>query len=448
MRRLVTIFVLCFLWLFLPSAKAIDYVDAMPIPIKRDLDNYYTHVQAENYRAMLEDLKSLEYHLAKPTTETIKEDLEKYYLFINSVEKTELLTACRLLMAGIYFQQNDSVAAINILPDLKTFYCEGYLEGTRHKTPLCDFMEAYGTFAKRFHDNINDLILSKKGYDERVGMITDILCAYATMKRCIGESPYYTSTNMGKIMLASRNPYTNLLLHNAIYFLGPYGSSAKNNFSKKIDEAMPAILVDESIGACSVIKKLWPPLLGLDEETNHLAQYALDYALEGNKAVVNIGQNQLRSYDILQTLSEFGYGEATFQLGVALEINKYNHIHLPKLTDEEREKKAYALYKKAVEQKCKTANIRLAHCMALGKGCKEDKERAYHILNSLKDEQDFDKYGAYAYAVLLGHGIGGKNGSIKDIMESLASAGYSALLRNEQIEAREINAKYYEKYYK
>lgn len=448
-KKILYILILWSIGVFCSPSFASDQSDVdLPVVIQKDIFSYIKHLTDANYRGMLADLNSLEKHLV-PTYEMIDQDLNAYMKFADSNELEELRTVCQLVKAGVYFVLEDTVSGMKCLPTTYTYYCRGYLREESH-TPLCDFMEAYANFFYQMRDFSSKAYISREGYDARVNRVTDILGCYATMKRCVGERPYYTSETMEYVVAPSKNKYINMLLINALYFIMPYGFTKDNiDFLTDIKYTKETLTI-VSKGVCDMIENLMPEALGLrgKNELNFLAQYAFDFAINNYTHITDIQQKYLFSYDVLNVLSDFGYSDATFMLGIYSETDKYRNIHLPKMSETERYNRAYTLYQKALRQGSNVAKIRIAHCMAFGYGCKENKQEAFKMLQSLRYDHGFSEYGAYAYAVMLDKGMGGNNVSTQDIMEALAEAGYNAVKYSEQKAAQSLNDMYYEKYYK
>ena len=346
----------------------------------------------------------------------------------------------------------DSINAMRELP-VANNYGDVYLgNSSSPRTMLCEFMEAYAVCNKIIYEFAKMMVLGRSGYDQRVAFVTDLLGCYATMKRCLGEYPYINKRNHNKVPQYSNFVAVNVLLEHSIIDMGVLSSEAMlNDFLKAQKEEMSVIRpVAQSV--CDVMGIFVNSIIGKnkDQDTLYVVKYAMDAAVSGKNLPFDREQRTLKSFGILRVLSYFGYGDATFELGVGMETDKYADLGLMQGKDirQERLKAAFEYYQKASEQGNVKAKIRLGNCYAFGIGCQKEPNQAYQLLKPLTGQKDFDKYGAYAYMYLIDEIFPDKREAPLVMLEGYTAAACHALKISEREAAQKRLDEYYDKYYK
>jgi hypothetical protein len=169
-------------------------------------------------------------------------------------------------------------------------------------------------------------------------------------------------------------------------------------------------------------------------EEQYPAQFVVDDVRAGKMAALT---NQMNESECLRELANHGYGPASHLLGLRCEQGSHG---------KENPELAYQCYELAAEQGYNAGIIRKAHCLAVGYGCKANAKEAFALLKPLRDDVDFPRYGAYAYAKLLDQGIGGKT-DMTDLMVCYTQAASEAVRKTESQAAQERIAELYEKNY-
>lgn len=184
-------------------------------------------------------------------------------------------------------------------------------------------------------------------------------------------------------------------------------------------------------------------LLGIFDQENIICEPFIAYLSPESErslwdpaeAVVSQYMKKLENR-ILMDLGQKGYASAFFHLGQKAE-KAYGF-------DKPDPEVAFQAYQRCVEMGHEHGTMRYATCLALGKGCEPDPEKAYQILLPLKNNFGFKSYGAYALATLMSQ----HNHDITEVMECYMWAIDQSRIKQEKEDASNALKRLYEQHYK
>lgn len=164
--------------------------------------------------------------------------------------------------------------------------------------------------------------------------------------------------------------------------------------------------------------------VGKELVCERLAYYIWESELESDDDVHELYLQQLDN-KVLNFIGENGYASGFMYLGLRAEKG----IGFPEKSPEI----AYKTYSLCNEYGYEYGMMRLASCLAFGKGCKKNEEKALEILYPLKGKLGFKVYGAYT----LGHLLEQKADRVMEAMECYMWAVDKSLFHEEDKKASE-----------
>ena len=408
MRRLTIPLLLTLLLLTLPVAAQSEFYSSLTKNIRTDLTRLENDFHSHKHNSvLLKDLQTLGYHLQMQNGMTMDELTQLKVLELYE-EYFDLKMACHYTMAAIYHQQGDSLKTTDALNDAVTHSKPSY----KKRTPLQQLIVLTTDYMDNFPYKVNDVLFSNSSVSSRVGIIKDVLSMRTTLASLLEES-----------IPVSKVPLVNELLAYDITVMQP---SWKLD-TKTLTPAHTASVAEFMAYIADLSINLWV-------EQQYPAQFVVDNVRAGKMAALT---NQLNESECLRELANHGYGPASHLLGLRCELGSHG---------KENPELAYRCYELAAEQGYNAGIIRKAHCLAVGYGCKADAKEAFALLRPLRDDVDFPRYGAYAYARLLDQGVGEK-ADMTDLMVCYTQAASEAVRKTESQAAQERIAELYEKNY-
>lgn len=386
--------------------------------MKKDITSLSNHMKANSAPSVLaKDLDNLLYHMIPQKGLKTEEILQIGYKLQKHSEYYDLQAACRLALAFMNKKQN-AIEKYQDLLDGMEFHIQSKLN--ERPSVFQDFICA---LAKYYY-----LIPNKADGVTEFGLNAPT----TAMKSNIVKDFLFIRSEMRRIEKAGIKP-SNYALANELLIL-----VLKNIYQGKI-------AVPKSLNAEFLTKENRLMSNKLDVyihkwlELQFPAQYILN-PIKGTdmKSPILEERNKKKRYANIRELSIQGYGPASYRVGYDFEI-AYGR--------DEKPQEAFKYYKLASKQGSIAGTIRLANCLVFGYGCTADPQKAYELLQPLTRDADFAKNGAYAYAVLLEKGLGGK-ADILDIMEYYTMAAEKGLKYSESESASKRIRQLYEKYYK
>lgn len=408
MKRLTTPLLLTLLLLPLSVVAQSEFYRNLTKNIRTDLTRLADDFHSRRRNSvLLKDLQTLDYHLNMQNDMTMNE-LTKLKVLELYEEYFDLKMACHYTMAAIYHQQGDSLKTSDALSDAVTYSKPSY----KRCTPLQQLIVLTTDYLDNFPYKVGDVMFSKSSVGSRVSIMKDVLSMRISLTSLLEEP-----------IPVSLVPLVNELLAYDISILMPTWKMTSKALTSDLTTQMAQLMAY----AADLSINLWV-------EEQYPAQFVVDDVKAGKFGGLT---NQTNESKCLRELAVHGFGPASHLLGLRCELGSHG---------KENPELAFQFYELAAEQGCKAGIIRKAHCLAVGYGCKANAKEAFALLKPLRDDVDFPRYGAYAYARLAEQGIGGK-ADMAELMVCYTLAASEAVRKSELQAAQERIAELYEKYY-
>ena len=408
MRRLTIQLLLTLLLLPLSVVAQNEFYSSLTGKIRTDLTRLEDDFHSRRRNSvLLKDLQTLDYHLHMQNDMKLDE-LQQLKVLELYEEFFDLRMACHYTMAAIYHQQGDSLKCSDALGDAHSSSKPSY----SRRSPLQDLVRLTISYWRTIPGRAGEVLISKSSIGSRVSIMKDVL-SMQTSLRSLWEKPIPVS----KLRLV------NELLAYDIALLFPSWKMTSKTITPELTTQMAQLMTY----ATDLHINLWV-------ERQYPAQFVVD-DVRANKMPGLTNQGDESEY--LRELAIHGYGPASLLLGLRCELGSHG---------KENPEAAFQFYELAAEQGDKAGIIRKAHCLAVGYGCKANAKEAFAMLKPLRDDVDFPRYGAYAYAKLVDQGVGGK-ADMTDLMVCYTQAASEAVRKTESQAAQERIAELYDKIY-
>lgn len=418
MKRLIDI-LLFVLFSFPASLAQNSFSSKVTANMKQDIASLNNHMKAKSSPAILaKDLSNLLFHMIPQKGLKSEEIVQIGYKLQKYQEYYDLEAACRLALALMKIRMNEEKEAQDILNGIE-FHIQSKLN--EHSSSFQDFICAlakYRYLVPNRADGVTDFGSNAPTTGTKTETVKNVVFIRSELRRIeqIGLKPSSYALANELLLLVLKNLYQKQVSTSTSLLNKEIMTQINKVMSSKLD---------------SYIHQ-WV-------ELQYPAQYIVNPINDTGYTAPSIKErDQKKIYASIRELSIQGYGPASYLVGSDYEKAP---------TWQEKPQEAFKYYLLASNQGAAAGTIRLASCYAFGYGCSADLKKSYEILKPLVQNVEFPQNGAYAYAVLLEKGFGGKT-DILDIMEFYTMAAEKGFKTSERNLARERIKKLYEKYYK